>query len=107
MNRLKQYLEDNEEPLMPEGDYWVVETRSEYWVVSADTARAVERVLTRLWRPRWIGFVDLTGGHRRVRTDLVECVFESTTAQRAYRRAFDRERRLEEKADRRPWEDYD
>ena len=104
MNRLKQYLED-EEPLMPEGDYWVVETRSEYWVVSADAARAVERAVTRLWRPRWIGFVDLTGGHRRVRTDLVECVFESTTAQRAYRRAFDRARRLEDKADRRPWEE--
>ena len=107
MNRLTQYLDENEEPLMPEGDYWVLETRSEYWVISEDTARAIERALTRLWRPRWITFTDTSGGRRRVRTDLVESVFESTSAQRAYRRAFDRERRLEEKADRRPWEDYD
>ena len=39
MNRLKLYLnEDDEEPLMPEGDYWVVETDSAYWIVSRDTA---------------------------------------------------------------------
>jgi len=107
MNRLKQYLDEDEEPPMPEGDYWVLETRSEYWVISADTARAIERALTRLWRPRWIVFLDISGGHRRVRTDLIESVFESTTAQRATRRAFDRERRLEDKADRTPWEDYD
>jgi hypothetical protein len=104
MNRLKQYLEA-EEPQMPEGDYWVVETRTGYWVVSADTACAIERTLTRLWRPRWLVFTDHTGGRRRLRTDVVECVFESTAEQRASRRAFDRERRLEEKADRRPWEE--
>ena len=106
MNRLKPYLEP-EEPLMPEGDYWVVETRCEYWFVSADIARVIERALARLWCPRWIVFKDLSGGQRRIRASLVECVFESTTKQRAYRRAFDRERRLEEKADRRPWEEDD
>lgn len=106
MNRLKQYLDD-EEPLMPEGDYWVVETRSTYWIVSYDTARAIERVLDRLWRPRWILFHDLTGGRRRVTTSSIECVFECTAKQRAYRRAFERDRRLEEKADRRPWEEDD
>lgn len=106
MNRLKQYLDD-EEPLMPEGDYWVVETRTAYWVVSADTARAVERAVVRLWRPRWLAFRDFTGGHRRIRTSVVECIYESTTRQRAFRRAFDRDRRLEDKADRRPWEEDD
>ena len=106
MNRLKQYLEP-EEPLMPEDNYWVIETRSDYWFVSADTARAIERVLTRLWCPRWIVFRDLSGGKRRIRTNTIECVLESTTAQRAYRRAFYRERRREEKADRRAWEDDD
>jgi len=99
MNRLKQYL-DNEEPLMPEGDYWVVETR-------ADTARAVERALTRLWRPRWLVFRDLSGGRRHLHAHDVECIYESTAKQRELRRAFDRERRREEKADRRPWEDDD
>ena len=90
---------------MPEGDYWVVETRTAYWIVSPDTARAVERVVVRLWRPRWLEFYDFTGGRRRIRTTDVECIYESTTRQRAFRRAFDRDRRLEEKADRRPWED--
>ena len=37
---------------MPEGDSWVVETDSAYWIVSRDTARAIERALDRLWRPR-------------------------------------------------------
>ena len=107
-NRLKQYL-DAEEPRMPEGggDYWVVETKSAYWIVSTDTARAIERSLARLWRPRWLVFRDQTGGRRRLRSDVVECVFECTAAQRAVRRAFDRERRREDRADRRPWDEDD
>jgi hypothetical protein len=104
MNRLKQYL-DTEEPQMPEGDYWVVETQSSYWVVSADTARAIERKLARLWRPRWVAFRDLSGGWRTVLTQSIVCLFESTTTQRAYKRAFERDRRREEKADSHPWED--
>ena len=106
MNRLKQYL-DHEEPLTPEGDYWVIEARFSFWIVSADTARSIERALARLWRPRWLVFRDLTGGRRRLQTNIVECVYESTTKQREIRRAFDRERRREEKADRRPWEEDD
>ena len=105
MNRLMQYLED-EEPRMPEGDYWVVETDSSYLIVSADTARAIERQLARrFWRPRWIAFHDLTGGRRYLRTNVIECVYESTATQRASRREFERARRQEEKADRRAWED--
>jgi hypothetical protein len=107
MNRLKQYLEPNEEPPTPEGDYWIVETRSSFLIVSADTAAVIERELTRLWRKRWLVFRDLTGGRRRLRTDVVECVYECTAAQRAVRRAFERDRRREEKADRRPWEEDD
>lgn len=90
---------------MPDGDYWVVETDSAYWIVSRDTACVIERALDRLWRPRWIVFQDLTGGSRRLRVRSIECVFESTAEQRALRRAFDRERQREEKADRRPWEE--
>jgi len=92
---------------MPEGDYWVVETESSFLLVSADTARAIERKLARLWRPRWLLFRDLTGGRRRLRTDVVECVYECTAQQRAVRRAFDRDRRREEAADHRPWEEND
>jgi hypothetical protein len=43
----------------------------------------------------------------RLKQYSVECMYESTTRQRAYRRAFDRERQREDKADRRPWEDDD
>ena len=106
MNRLKQYLDD-EEPLMPEGDYWVVETESAFLIVSADTARAIERALTRLWCPRWLVFRDLTGGHRRLRADVVECVYECTARQRSIRRAFERDRRREETADSRLWDEDD
>ena len=107
-NRLKQYL-DAGEPLMPEGggDYWIVETRTSYLIVSADTASAIERSLARFWRPRWLVFHDWTGARRRLRTDVVECVFECTARQRATRRAFDRDRCREEKADRRPWDEDD
>jgi len=59
MNRLKQYLANDEEPPTPEGDYWIVETDSSFLVVSAVTAAAIERELTRLWRPRWLVFRDL------------------------------------------------
>ena len=106
MNRLKQYLED-EEPLMPEGDYWIVETKTSFLIVSPDTARAIERLLTRFWRPRWLVFRDLNGAYRRLRSEVIESIYECTVKQRAYRRAFERDRRLEEKTDRRPWEDYD
>ena len=90
-----------------EGDYWVDETRTSILVVSADTARASDRSLARLWRPRWLVFRELTGGRRRLRTDVEECVCECTTRQRAIRRAFERDRRREEKADMRPWDEDD
>jgi len=43
----------------------------------------------------------------RLKQYSVECMYESTTRQRAYRRAFDRERQREDKADLRPWGDDD
>jgi hypothetical protein len=106
MNRLKQYLEDEESPT-PEGDYWIIKIRYSYVIVSADTARTIDQLLARFWCPRWLVFRDLNGAQRRLRTAVIESLYESTTKQRAYRRAFDRDRKLEEIADRRPWEDYD
>ena len=107
MNRLRQYLVPDDDQPMPEGDYWIVETKTSFLIVSADTARAIERSLTRFWCPRWLVFRDLNGARRRLLTDVIESIYESTAKQRAHRRAFERDRRLEEKADRRPWEDYD
>ena len=40
-------------------------------------------------------------------TQSIVCLFESTTSQRAYKRAFERERRQEERADSRSWEEDD
>ena len=50
---------------------------------------------------------DLVGARHRVLAAHVYRISESTAALRAACRAFHRARRLEAKADRRPWEDDD
>ena len=107
MNRLKQYLVPDDDEPTPEGDYWIIKIRLSYVVISADTARMIDKLLARFWCPRWIVFRDLDGARRRLRSDVIESLYECTAKQRAYGRAFDRDRYLEEKADRRPWEDRD
>lgn len=104
MNRLLDYFEDPQEP---EGqkDYFEIETPYDYFAISRETAMEVERRLDQLPPPRWIAFRDLAGAWHRVLAGSVYRVSESTAAQRAARRAFYRARRLEDKADRRPWED--
>ena len=104
MNRLKEYFQDPE-PESPEGDFWVVESRWDTFHVSRETVQAVERALDRFWRPRWVVFTDLFGARRRVLTRTIDRVSECTSAQRTAIREFERARRLEEKADRRPWEE--
>jgi hypothetical protein len=109
MNRLKSYFEEAEEPEEPSTaeSYYLVET-SQYWfAVSSETAQWIERQLGRWWGPRWLAFTDLWGARRRVRRSDVDYISESTPAVRAAGRAFRRARKLEEKADRRPWEDDD
>jgi hypothetical protein len=104
MNRLKEYFQEPE-PDAPESDYYVISGDCGYFYVSRETATRVERCLDRVWVPRWVTFTDLSGSQVRIRTCLIHCVFESTTTQRAYEREFHRARKLEEKADRRPWEE--
>ena len=106
MNRLKEFFE---QPPEPESDdsFWEVETTADYFVVSREMALEVERRLDQLPPPRWIVLHDLAGARHRVLASHVYRVSESTPAQRAARRAFHRARRLEDKADRRPWEDDD
>ena len=105
MNRLTEFF-DPLEPELPE-DYYVVQTYCGSYVVSRETASDIERRLDQLPTPRWIVFRDLAGSRFRVLTSLVYRLTESTAATRAADRAFDRARRLEEKQDRRPWEDDD
>lgn len=107
MNRIKELLEEPGERPLPAGDYWIVYGDGIYVYVTAETAVRVARSLERWWTPRWITFVDLTGSRIRVRTSTLQGVLECTALQRAATREFERAQRLEQKADRRPWEDDD
>ncbi len=106
VNRLKELLEQPPDPERDD-DFFEVETDQDLFAVSRETAVEVERRLDQLPPPRWVVFRDLTGARHRVLAARVHRVSESTASQRAARRAFFRARRLEDKADRRPWEDDD
>jgi hypothetical protein len=86
------------------GDFYVVACEYSTWYVSAETAARIGEVLDRLWRPRWIKFVDVSGSRVWLQTGVVEAVYESTEAQRTRDRDFHHRRRREEKADRR-WDE--
>ena len=105
MNRISCFLE--EPPEEEYGDFYVVSGQFGAACVTRETAEYVERVLDRWWLPRWIVFRDRAGSRLRVRTSLIRSLGESTAAQRAADRRFDRAREREEKGDRRPWEDGD
>ena len=104
MNRLKEYLEDGA-PEPPAGEYFVITGDCGSYYVSRETATRVARDLDRLWVPRWLSFTDIVGSRIRVLSRRVDAIFESTAEQRTAERSFHRARKLEEKADRRPWED--
>ena len=83
------------------GDYFVIQTRDSTWFyVSTFMARAVEQRLDRWYRPRWVTFVDIVGDRIRLRTADIMSIVQSTAMHRANGRAFDRDRRAEESADR-------
>ncbi|HEX6751491.1 MAG TPA: hypothetical protein VF092_29635 [Longimicrobium sp.] len=86
------------------GDFWMIQAHSDTYLVSAETAARVGRMLDRFWRPRWLKFVDLSGKRVWVRADEVQAIEESTETQRSRSRAFNYARHKEEKADRR-WDD--
>jgi hypothetical protein len=106
MNRLKDFFNDPQEP-ESQDDFYVVEKRYGSFAVSRQTAVEIERVLDQSPPPRWVVFRDLNGSRHRVLVEHISRISESTAEQRAADRAFDRARRLEDKRDRRPWEDDD
>jgi hypothetical protein len=106
MNRLKDLFPQPPEPERHD-DYFEIETYYDTFAVSRETAVEIERRLDQLPPPRWIAFRDLVGARHRIAATQVYRVSECTAAQRAATRAFSRARRLEDKADRRPWEDDD
>jgi hypothetical protein len=104
MNRLEDLFEDPPEPEQ-HGDFFQIETRFDSFAVSREVAVDVGRRLDQLPPPRWVSFRDLSGAWHRIVAESVYRISESTAAQRAANREFYRARRLEEKADRRPWEE--
>ena len=106
VNRLKDFFEQSPEP---EGkdDYFVIETRHDTFAVSRETADYVARQLDHRPPARWLTFRDCTAAWHRVLSGHVYRISECTAVQRAASREFWRARRLEDKADRRPWEDDD
>ena len=106
MNRLKLYLENEEAPEEEYGDFVVISGTFGYVSVTHETAERVERLLDRRSVPEWVVFHDRSGSRIRVRAEHIRCFGESTAAQRAVDRRYDRARRREEKVDK-SWEDDD
>jgi hypothetical protein len=107
MNRLRDYFGDPPEPDGRDDDYFMIGCRGMSLAVTRETAVEVERWLDHQPPPRWVVFNDLAGSRHRILTEYIYRITESTAAQRAADREFDRARRLEEKKDRRPWEEDD
>ena len=93
---------EEHERIPPEaGDYFVIQARDSSWFfVSTVMARAIDRKLKRFFQPRWITFVDLSGGRIRLRTDDIMSFVQSTPEQRIADRAFGKVRRAEAQEDR-------
>jgi hypothetical protein len=86
-------------PPKPPADYLVVETRSAFWYVSREMAKAIEASLDAKREPEWVTFVDLTGARVRLRAGVIEGIFQCTAEQRELERAFHRARQAEGRAD--------
>ena len=95
---------DDEEEV-PYGDFVVVSGTFGSACVTHETAFLIERRLDEQPVPKWISFRDRSGSRIRVRPREIRALAESTAEQRAHDRKLDRARRLEEKSDRRAWED--
>ena len=106
MNRLEDFFKDPQEPERTD-DFFEIESYSDTFAVSRETALEVERRLDQLPPPLWVAFRDLMGARHRIVARSIYRISENTAAQRAAGREFHRARRLEEKQDRRPWEDGD
>ncbi|HKG91952.1 MAG TPA: hypothetical protein VKA84_08685 [Gemmatimonadaceae bacterium] len=106
MNRLKEFLNEPPEDTPPD-DFWVVTGDCGFFYVSEHTAHEIGCALDEQTPPKWLNFRDLSGSRVRVKSRQVDSIYEVTASQRAAERQFHRARKLEQKADRRPWEDDD
>jgi hypothetical protein len=106
MNRLEDLFRDPDEPERQD-DYFVIETFTDSFVVSVEMAIEVERWLDHQPPPRWLVIRSFSGSRHRILAEQIYRISESTAAQRAAGREFTRARKLENKRDRRPWEEDD
>jgi hypothetical protein len=105
MNRVAEHFEEPHEQAY--GDFFVVAGEFGAACVTSETAARIEAVLDQKRVPKWIVFDDRAGSRLRVRTRHIRSIGESTAAQRAADRRFERARQREEQEDRRPWEGTD
>lgn len=97
----RRLQEPHEEAARPAaGDYFVVGGDCGVWYVSTAMARAIDACLGAVPQPRWIAFVDLTGARIRLRTRQIDYLCQCTADQRSAERAFFRSLNQERKADR-------
>jgi hypothetical protein len=106
MTRIRLYLEnveDTEDARV--GAYFAVRGDFGVFYVTPTMAERIERALDRRDVAQWLKFTDWVGSRVRVRAVQVRAIVEITPEQRAGERKLERALRLEEKADRRAWED--
>jgi hypothetical protein len=104
MNRLEDLFRDPQEPER-EDDYFEIESYGSTFAVSLKTAIEIEQWLDHSPPPRWVVFRCLMGARHRILSAQIYRISESTATQRSTERQFNRARKLEDKKDRRPWED--
>lgn len=98
MENTKERSEKPGQPELPV-DYFLVVARFEAWFVSREMVQAIEAALNLTPAPQWVMFVDLTGARIRVRSRLIEYIYQCTAEQRSLARAFYRARKAERKAE--------
>jgi hypothetical protein len=105
MNRLRLLDLDAPEELPEADEFFVLYGEFGTFFLARDAAVRLDALLDGPSIPRWLVFTDLSGSRIRVLGRHVTGLYESTAAQRAAEREFHRARRLEDKADARPWDD--
>jgi hypothetical protein len=101
MNRI-QRLFDQPSECPPCGEFFVVAGEFGRVLVTREVAMALRASFQRLLVPTWLEFRDHVGSFIRVRSRWVTLIVESTPAQRAADRAFEKAR-SEEDDDNRTW----
>ena len=108
MSRIRLYLEnieDTEDARV--GAFFAVRGEFGVFYVTPTMAERIERALDRRDVHQWLKFTDWAGSRVRIRAAQIRSIVEVTPEQRTTERKLYRALRLEQKADRRAWEDDD